>query len=49
MSKNLAGLKSPISWRTFLVGVVVGLVVAKGLHWATTFYSFGIPVHELPW
>lgn len=49
MVQKLSGLRSHVSWRTFLIGVVVGMLVMRGLHWATTFYSLGAPVHELPW
>lgn len=31
------GLTSVVSWRTFLVGVGVGYVIAWGVHWAVTF------------
>lgn len=46
---KLSGLLSLVSWRTFLVGVVVGVVATYGLHWASTFHPFGQVVHELPW
>ena len=42
----MEGLKSPRSWRTFLVGFVVGYAVAWGFHWATTLYIWGTPVHH---
>jgi hypothetical protein len=35
----MRGLKSMISWRTFLVGVVVGYLFAWGIHWAAQIYG----------
>ena len=35
----MRGLTSWVSWRTFLVGVVVGYVIARGVHRGVTFRS----------
>lgn len=35
----MKGLKSWMNWRTFLVGFVVGYIVAWGMHGATTLYN----------
>lgn len=43
------GLLSWVSWRTFIVGLLIGCAVTYGLHWASTFHPFGRVVHELPW
>lgn len=43
----MKGLLNTTSWRTILVGFVVGYASAWGMHWATTLYTpRGIPVHE---
>jgi len=42
----MRGLKSFTSWRTLIVGMAMGYVIAWGVHWATTFYNWGIPVHD---
>jgi multisubunit Na+/H+ antiporter MnhE subunit len=43
----MRGLKNHISWRTFIVGFVIGYISAWGMHWATTMYTnSGYPVHE---
>jgi hypothetical protein len=42
----MKGLKSFTSWRTFLAGMIVGYVAAWGIHWATTFYMWGVPFHD---
>lgn len=34
------------SWRTFVVAVATGYTIAWGIHWATTFYSLGTPIHD---
>jgi hypothetical protein len=33
--KLLVGLKNLTSWRTFIVGLVIGYTIAWGIHWAT--------------
>lgn len=40
------GLKSFQSWRTLVAGVVLGYVIAWGVHWATTLYASGVPIHH---
>jgi len=35
----MRGLRSIVSWRTFLMGVVVGYVVALGVHRAVAFQT----------
>ena len=35
--KLLVGLKNLTSWRTFVVGVTMGYILAWGMHWATRF------------
>lgn len=32
---TLSGLRDVSSWRTLLVGMLLGYVVAWGMHWAT--------------
>ncbi len=34
------GLTSFVSWRTFLVGLVLGYVIAWKVHWAMQIWSF---------
>ena len=31
------GLKSIASWRTFMTGIVVGYMIAWGIHWSSQF------------
>ena len=46
---KLPTLFSPMSWVTLLAGVVVGVAIGYGWHWATTFFFCGVPVHTPPW
>jgi hypothetical protein len=36
----MRGLTSWVSWRTFLVGLLTGYVIAWGIHWAAQLHSF---------
>lgn len=45
----MKGLFNVISWRTLAVGVVLGIAIADGFHWAVTFYAQGNPIHVLWW
>lgn len=40
------GIFNSTSWRTLLVGIAMGYVMAWGMHWATTLYAQGVPVHH---
>jgi hypothetical protein len=42
----MKGLKSITSWRTFLVGVLVGYIFAWGIHWASQLYGLDHRWHD---
>lgn len=36
----MKGLKSFVSWRTFIVGFILGYIVAWKMHWAAQLWSY---------
>ena len=45
----MQGLFNLISWRTLIAGIILGVAISDGVHWAVTFYAGGSPHHVLFW